>query len=63
MAGNFRQEKIFANFATCSSSLVKFLSTNFLSFVNVLHREYGNLCHIGKGLFHQIFLQYKGSWA
>ena len=33
MAGNFRQEKIFANFATCSCWRY-FLSANFLSRVN-----------------------------
>ena len=41
--------------------LAKFLSR--LSCVNDYHRGYGDLNRVGKNLFHQIFLQYKGSWA
>ena len=57
IGGNFRQEKIFAYFATCSRWW-NFLSANFLS-----HRGYGDLYRIGKNLFHRKFLQYKGICA
>ena len=58
--GNFRQEKIFANFTICSHWW-NFCHTNFLSCVNGYVEDMATC--IGENLFHWIFLQYKGSWA
>ena len=60
---NFRQETIFANFAT-HSHWRKFLHANLLSCIKDYIDDVAtfNLPH-WQIFFHKFFLQYKGSWA
>ena len=62
IGGNFCQEKIFANFATCSHRQ-NFLSANFLPRADDYIEDMATFYRIGENLFHRIFLQYKGIWA
>ena len=44
-------------------SVVKFLSMDFLSCVNDYVQDMATFTTFGEILFHQIFLQYSGTWA